>query len=86
MATPAFGKSVSALSHRDGRVTATYKHIDVLFRDGRGAVRDLLVGACDVCGEAIVIPAACTPRIGEARRKVEEVSAGLQHGVDYVAP
>lgn len=68
---PALGERVSALFHRDGRVTATFMYRDVPFRDGRGVVHDLLVGTCDICGDAIVIPAESTPKIAEARRSVE---------------
>jgi len=44
---------------------------DLPFRDGRGGARHVLVGACDVCGDAIVIPAQSTPQIAAARRSVE---------------
>ncbi len=71
MATPALGERVSALCHRDGRVTATFMYRDVPFRDGRGVVKDLLVGTCDVCGDAIVIPASSTPAVLQARRALE---------------
>jgi len=71
MAIPVLGEMRPALCHRDGRVTATFVYKDVPFRDGRGMVCDVLVGECDVCCDAIVIPAQSTPKIAEARRSVE---------------
>lgn len=65
------GEQKSALCHRDGRVTATFDYRSVPFRDGRGKVDDVLVGACDVCGDAIIIPAQSTPAIAAARQKIE---------------
>jgi hypothetical protein len=62
----------SALCHRDGRVTMTYAYRDVPFRDGRGVAKDILVGVCDVCGDAIVIPAQSTPATAAARKHVEQ--------------
>lgn len=65
------GDRKSALCHRDGRVTVTFVHQDVPFRDGNGVAHNVLVGACDVCGDAILIPAQSTPAIAAARKRVE---------------
>ena len=61
----------SALCHRDGRVSTTFAYRDLPFRDGRGKVKDILVGVCDTCGDAIVIPAQSMPSISAARKHVE---------------
>lgn len=65
------GEKKRALCHRDGRVTTTFVYMDVPFRDGHGVAHNVLVGACDVCGDAILIPAQSTPAIAAARRRVE---------------
>lgn len=65
------GDKKSALCHRDGRVMATFAYKDVPFRDGRGVADDILVGVCDVCGDAIIIPAQSTPAIAEARKRID---------------
>ncbi|MCC5045590.1 hypothetical protein VDQ16_21680 [Xanthomonas campestris pv. campestris] len=65
------GDKKSALCHRDGRVMTTFGYRDVPFRDGNGVVQNVLVGTCDVCGDAILIPAQSTPAIAAARKKVE---------------
>lgn len=61
----------SAICHRDGRVTATFAYRDVPFRDGNGMVQNVLVGVCEKCGDAIVIPAQSTLTIADARKKVD---------------
>lgn len=65
------GEKKSALCHRDGRVTATFAYKDVPFRDGRGIAKNVLVGVCDVCGDAIVVPAQSTPAIAAARKRID---------------
>ncbi len=60
-----------ALCHRDGAVTTTFAYRDVPFRDGRGIAPKILVGVCDTCGDAIVIPAQSTPAISAARQRAE---------------
>lgn len=65
------GDQKRALCHRDSRVMTTFVHQDVLFRDGHGVARNVLVGACDVCGDAILIPAQSTQAIASAREQVE---------------
>ncbi len=65
------GDKKRALCHRDGRVTTTFVYRDVPFRDGNGMAHNVLVGACDVCGDAILIPAQSTPTIAAARKRVE---------------
>lgn len=65
------GDRKRALCHRDGRVMTTFVYQDVPFRDGHGIARNVLVGACDVCGDAILIPAQSTPAIAAARKRVE---------------
>ena len=66
------GDKKSVLCHRDGRVTATFDYRSVPFRDGRGIVDSVLVGVCDVCGDAVIIPAQSTPAIAEAREKISK--------------
>lgn len=61
----------SAICHRDGRVSTTFAYRDLPFRDGRGTVKNILVGVCDTCGDAIVIPAQSSPAISAARKHVE---------------
>jgi len=61
----------TAICHRDGRVTTTFAYRDLPFRDGKGKATDILVGVCDVCGDAIVIPAQSTPAVAAARERVE---------------
>ena len=63
----------SALCHRDGRVTTTFVYRDLPFRDAQGAAKNILVGVCDTCGDAIVIPAQSTPAISDAREEFESV-------------
>ncbi|HTV87355.1 MAG TPA: hypothetical protein VME63_18315 [Dyella sp.] len=65
------GEKGSALCHRDGRVTTTFEYRDLPFSDGNGLAKDILVGVCDICGDAIVIPAQSTPAIASARKRVE---------------
>lgn len=71
MPHPSLGDQKSALCHRDGRVSVTFVLQDVPFRDGRGVVPQILVGACEVCGDAIVIPAQSSAAIAAARQAVE---------------
>ncbi|MEM1489217.1 hypothetical protein SH041_14105 [Stenotrophomonas geniculata] len=65
------GEKKAALCHRDGKVMTTFVYRDVPFRDGHGLAQNVLVGACDICGDAILIPAQSTPAIAAARKKVE---------------
>jgi hypothetical protein len=60
-----------ALCHRDGRVKTTFAYRDMPFRDGKGVVKDILVGVCDVCGDAVVIPAQSGPAVAATRERVE---------------
>jgi len=61
------GHQEQAICERDGITTVTYTRRDVPFRDGRGIVKDIVVGVCDVCKEVIVIPPESTPAIRAAR-------------------
>lgn len=60
------GDTQPGLCHKDGRVTITFRHRDVPFRDGHGKVEGILVGVCDCCGDAVLIPAQSTPAIAAA--------------------
>lgn len=62
------GDQKNALCHRDGKVTVTFAYRDVPFRDGSGVVENILVGVCDVCGDAVLIPAQSDEAIGKAHR------------------
>jgi len=65
------GDKKSTLCHRDGRVMTTFLYRNVPFRDGQGVAENVLVGVCDVCGDAIIIPAQSTPAIAAARKKID---------------
>lgn len=65
------GDTISALCHRDGKVTATFAYRNVPFSDGNGMAHNILAGVCDTCGHAILFPAQSTPAISAARRRVE---------------
>lgn len=62
-------KSKAICTHCGKVVDATFAHRDVLFSDGRGVAKDILVAACNVCGQVVAIPADSTPAIREARRR-----------------
>lgn len=49
-------------------VSTTFQRRDVPFSDGRGIVRNILVGVCDQCGGTVSIPAQSTPAVGRARK------------------
>lgn len=63
------GDKGKALCHRCGDVVrTTFVRRDVPFSDGSGLARNILVGACDVCGDTVAIPAQSTPAISRARK------------------
>lgn len=66
------GDRKSAICYRDGRVMATFAYRDLPFRDGAGVVSNVLVGVCEKCGDAILVPAQSTPIVAEARRRCEQ--------------
>ncbi|MCS3509781.1 hypothetical protein [Achromobacter sp. JUb104] len=53
-------------------VSTTFVRRDVPFSDGSGAVKGLLIGACDSCGATVSIPAQSTPAISKARKQALE--------------
>lgn len=65
------GDRKSALCHRDGRVMTTFAYRNVPFRDGRGVAENVLVGTCDVCGDAVIIPPQSSPAIAASRSKLD---------------
>lgn len=65
------GEKIRALCHNDGDVTVTFEYRDVPFRDNRGVAENILVGTCEVCSSAIVIPAQSAPAIAIARKRAE---------------
>lgn len=69
------GDQKSALCHRDGRVTVTMTLQDVPFRETEGCAKQILVGVCDVCGDAVLVPAQSTPAIAEALIEAESATA-----------
>lgn len=50
----------------------TYLYRDLPLRDGSIVVKDVLVGVCDQCQEAIVIPAQSTPIIATALKRLNQ--------------
>lgn len=57
-----------ALCPQCGIVSVTYSLRTVPFSDGSGAVKDILAGVCDKCGQVAVIPQQSAPRIREVRQ------------------
>lgn len=70
------GDRKSAICHRDGRVTVTFADRDLPFRDGAVVVSNVLVGVCEKCGDAILIPAQSTAVVADARRRCEQPEEG----------
>jgi hypothetical protein len=58
-----------AMCENDGLVTTAFAYRDVPFRDGSGAVNDILVAVCDKCGEVVAIPPQSAPAIKAVREK-----------------
>jgi hypothetical protein len=58
-----------AMFENDGLATTTFAYRDVPFRDGSGAVKDILVAVCDKCGEVVAIPPQSAPAIKVVREK-----------------
>jgi hypothetical protein len=77
------GDRKRALCHRDGSVTAAFVQRDVPFRDLQGVARNVLVDACELCGDAILIPAQSTPTIAAARELVELGLADVQRLANF---
>ncbi len=50
-------------------VRTTFVRRDVPFSDGRGLAKNILVGACDHCGQTVAVPAQSAPAISKARRE-----------------
>lgn len=73
------GDHGKALCDRCGSIArTTFARRDVPFSDGRGMVRNLLVGVCDGCGETVSIPAQSTPAIARARKEpTQSIEANL---------
>jgi len=64
-------KGQAICRHCEKIVATTFERKDVPFSDGVGMARDILVSACDVCGEVVGIPAQSTPAISAARKVAE---------------
>ena len=60
------GEKGKAICESDGRVSTTFRYRDVLFSDGSGVARKILVGVCDRCGKVVAIPPQSTPSIKAA--------------------
>lgn len=72
------GEKGRAVCGRDGLSSITFVRRDVPFSDGEGLVKDILVGACDKCGEVVAIPPQSTPAIRAAReRATASIEANL---------
>lgn len=50
-------------------VGTTFTRRDVPFSDKSGMAKNILVGACDSCGQTVSIPAQSTPAISKARKE-----------------
>lgn len=74
-------KSKAACHRCGGVVRTTFVRRDVPFSDGSGIAKNILVGACDVCGDTVAIPAQSTPAI---RRLRKESSAALEASLPAV--
>lgn len=72
-------RSRAVCQHCEKVVGTTFVRRDVPFRDNAEAVaRDILVGACDCCGQTVSIPAQSTPAISKVRKeKAESIEARL---------
>lgn len=66
------GDKGRAMCHRDGPVATTFDYRDVPFRDGMGVAKSILVGICDVCGDAVVIPSQSAAAVASARQRAEK--------------
>ncbi|CAA7617203.1 conserved hypothetical protein [Magnetospirillum sp. LM-5] len=66
------GESGRAICDQCGIVSTTYQYRDVPFSDGRGLVKDILVGVCNCCGAVVAIPPQSTPAIKAQREKSEK--------------
>jgi hypothetical protein len=76
------GDKGKAACHRCGDVVrTTFVRRDVPFSDGSGSASNILVGACDVCGDTVSIPAQSTPAIRRARKAA---SAALEASLPAV--
>lgn len=68
-------KSKAICSHCKQMRAITFAERDVPLSSGKGTVKDVLVGACDVCDQVVSIPHQSVPRIKESirnsRRPVE---------------
>lgn len=58
-------KSCAICNHCQRLVDVTFRYRDLKVKDSHKMVRQLLVGVCDQCGEAVSIPAQNTPQIRE---------------------
>jgi hypothetical protein len=61
--------SKAICSHCAALVSTSFKRRDVPFSDGKGIVKDILVGVCDRCDRIVSTPAQSTPAIKAAREK-----------------
>jgi len=65
----------AACNHCQSFENATFQLRDVPFSDGRGIVKNVLVGVCDKCNSVTVLPHQSTPAVKrqyEAKRKPVE--------------
>lgn len=77
------GDQTTALCHRDGRVTVTFAYRNVPVRGGTTVVEHLLVGVCDRCGDAVVVPAQATPQVKVALARAK---APASMGANAITP
>lgn len=65
------GDTGKALCHRDGRVSITWKNKTICFRNHKKVTLEVLAGCCDICGDAILIPAQETDKIAAETRQLD---------------
>lgn len=73
------GDTQKAACHQCGRFEdVTYKLRDVPFSDGKGVVKNVLVGVCDCCDSVAVLPHQSTPAV---RKQLETQRRALESRV-----
>lgn len=66
------GDKSKAMCASCGLVETTFQYRDVLLKESRRTVKNILVGVCDQCGATVSTPAQSTPAIREARETASE--------------
>lgn len=64
-------KSRAVCENCESVVDTTFAIRDVLFNDGVGLAKDVLVAVCDCCNDTVAIPSQSVITIAEARKLAE---------------